>query len=59
MRQRALRSDYQKSRNSQIKKLVFEGRKSLCEIGKMFPDKNGKPLSRQRIYQIAFYDSNR
>lgn len=54
MRQRSLRSDYQKERNEKIRRLVFEGRLSLEEIGRMFPREGGQPLSRQRIHQIAF-----
>lgn len=42
-----------KSRNELIRKLVMEGKLPLVEIGKLFAVK-GKPLSRQRVHQIAF-----
>ena len=36
-----------------IRKLVMEGKLPLAEIGKLFTN-DGKPLSRQRVHQIAF-----
>lgn len=41
-------------RNREIKRLVMEGRLPLVTIGKLFKGPTGKPLSRQRIHQIAF-----
>jgi hypothetical protein len=59
MTARALRSDFKVERNSKIKRLVIEGRYSLAQIGTMFPSIEGKPLSRQRIHQIAFGKKSR
>lgn len=47
------RSNPKDERNTKIRNLVLEGKLPLHTIGSMFPSK-GKPLSRQRVHQIAF-----